>query len=121
MLKDLEQYNCILLDQNCATRQLLDQVCLHSRVKLKIIMELNSVEVIKRFVMINSGISVIPDIAVKEEITGKKLVVMKIRDYWKHKPVQIGVAYKKNRYLSAAVKSFLDTLVLYFLVEQTEL
>ena len=110
LLKDLEQYNCILLDQNCATRQLLDRVCMNSRVKLRIIMELSSVEVIKRFVMINSGISVIPDMAVKEEVVDRQLAVVKIRDYQKQKPVQMGVVYKKNRYLSAAVRSFLDNL-----------
>ncbi|MBN2533794.1 MAG: LysR family transcriptional regulator [Spirochaetales bacterium] len=118
LLKDLETYNCILLDHQCATRQLLDQYCFHSRVTLKIIMELSSVEVIKRFVMINSGISIIPAIAVKEEVAGKKLAVIKIRDYQEQKPVQMGVVYKRNRYLSAAVKSFIDTLKKEFLINQ---
>jgi DNA-binding transcriptional LysR family regulator len=110
LLKDLEQYNCILLDQNCATRQLLDRVCIRSRVSLNIVMELSSVEVIKRFVMINSGISIIPDVAVKEEVAVKQIAAMKISDYLKHKPVRIGVVYRKKRYISSAVQSFLDTL-----------
>ena len=73
-------------------------------------MELSSVEVIKRFVMINSGISVIPDIAVKEETAVKKIAAIKMKDYVEQKPVQMGVVYKKNRYLSAAVRSFLNCL-----------
>jgi len=110
LLKDLEKYNCILLDRNCSTRQLLDRICLESHVKLNIIMELSSVEVIKRFVMINSGISVIPEIAVKEEFTANYLSSVNIQDYLNQEPVRMGVIYKKNRYISAAVKSFLNIL-----------
>ncbi len=40
-LKDLEQYMCILLDQNCSSRRILDEFCRTFKVKLPISMQLS--------------------------------------------------------------------------------
>ena len=109
-LKDLEVYSCILLDGNCATRQILDHMCRDSRVNLKIIMELSSVEVIKRFVRIAAGISIVPEVAVQEEVASGQLVSLKINEYRDHTPVHMGVIFRKDRYLSSAARVFLDRL-----------
>ena len=55
-LKDLESYSCILLDDRCSSRRILDQACEAAGVTLPIAMELSSIEVIKNLVMINSGV-----------------------------------------------------------------
>ena len=109
-LKDLETFSCILLDGNCATRQILDRMCSDSRITLKIIMELSSVEVIKRFVRIAAGISIVPDVAVREEVAAGQVVSLKINEYRDHTPVHMGVIYRKDRYLSSAAQVFLDRL-----------
>lgn len=114
LLKDLEAYPAILLDQNCATRQILDQTCRQSQVNLQIAMELSSVEVIKRFVRINAGISVIPQLAVSEEVAAGQLALCRIQDFRLRSPVQQGVIYKSGRYLSAASRGFLDLLQEHF-------
>ncbi len=107
LLKDLEAYTCILLDQNCSTRRLLDAACLRSRVALSISMELSSVEVIKRFVRIDAGVSVVPDVAVAEECERGDLCRIPIADYVKRKPVPIGLIHLQGKYLSFAARSFL--------------
>ncbi|MEW6185948.1 MAG: LysR family transcriptional regulator [Thermodesulfobacteriota bacterium] len=110
LLKDLEKHAAILLDEYCASRRILDQACQKQGVKLSIAMELSSIEVIKNLVMIKSGISIVPEIAVRKEVQSGLLSVIKIKDFKPNQRIQVGVVYKKNRYVSLAAQSFLNML-----------
>lgn len=109
-LKDLEQYPFILLDRNCSSRRILDEVCKEAGVQLNVAMELSSIEVVKQFVKINSGISIVPMISVEKEMTEQNLAAVQISDLNKADPIRMGIIYKKTRYLSLAAESFLDML-----------
>lgn len=109
-LKDLERYAFILLDERCSSRRLLDDLCAASRVELVIAMELSSIEVIKRFVRIDAGLSVVPAVAVQEEIDSGQLASVEIADFESAEVHDMGVVYKRNRCLSLAARSFLDEL-----------
>ncbi len=109
-LKDLEQYMCILLDQNCSSRRILDEFCRTFKVKLPISMELSSIEVIKSFVSINSGVSIVPGVSIQKEVASGQLAMLKIKDFEQNSQNKMGVIYKKNRYLSIAARKFLDEL-----------
>jgi DNA-binding transcriptional LysR family regulator len=109
-LKDLEAYNCVLLDQKCSSRRILDEACGAAGVTLSISMELSSIEVVKNFVSIDSGISVVPELAVKREVAEKKLAALKIRDFCDADPIKMGAIYKRDRYLTLAARSFLNML-----------
>jgi len=109
-LKDLEKHICLLLDDHCSSRRILDQACLSAGVKLPISMELSSIEVIKNLVMIKSGISIVPEISIRKEVQAGLLSAIKIRDFRPNRQIRMGVIYKKNRYLSLAAQSFLNEL-----------
>jgi DNA-binding transcriptional LysR family regulator len=109
-LKDLEKHICVLLDDHCSSRRILDQACLAAGVKLPISMELSSIEVIKNLVMIKSGISIVPEISIRKEVQAGLLSAIKIRDFRPNRQIRMGVIYKKNRYLSLAAQSFLNEL-----------
>jgi DNA-binding transcriptional LysR family regulator len=109
-LKDLEKHICLLLDDHCSSRRILDQACLAAGVKLPISMELSSIEVIKNLVMIKSGISIVPEISIRKEVQAGLLSAIKIRDFRPNRQIRMGVIYKKNRYLSLAAQSFLNEL-----------
>jgi DNA-binding transcriptional LysR family regulator len=113
-LKDLEAYSCVLLDQKCSSRRILDEACVSAGVALSISMELSSIEVVKKFVSINSGISVVPELSIKREVSEKKLAALKIRDLQISDPIKMGIIYKKGRYLTLAARSFLNMLQSYF-------
>ena len=113
-LKDLEAYGCVLLDQKCSSRRILDEACVSAGAALSISMELSSIEVVKKFVSINSGISVVPELSIKREVSEKKLAALKIRDFQISDPIKMGIIYKKGRYLTLAARSFLDMLQSYF-------
>ena len=77
---------------------------------LKIAMELSSIEVIKRFVAVNAGISIVPEVSVQKERKIKELNVLALKDFEKNRQKKMGVIYKKNRSLSIAAKKFLEEL-----------
>lgn len=110
LLKDLERYSFILLDERCSSRRLLDELCAASRAELSIAMELSSIEVIKRFVRIDAGLSIVPAISVVEEVEAGQLVAIEIADFERARRYEMGVAYKRDRYLSLAARSFLAEL-----------
>lgn len=109
-LKEIEKHLCVLLDDHCSSRRILDQACLTAGVKLSIAMELSSIEVIKNLVMIKSGISIVPEVAIRKEVQAGSLAAIKIKDFKPNQTIQVGVIYKKNRYLSLAARSFLNQL-----------
>src|SRR5215831_13301937 len=114
LLKDLEVYPLILLDQRCASRRIIDELCAQARVRLRITMELSSIEVIKRFVRIDAGLSVVPAIAVQDEVQSGGLAAVALHDLHQHSQYKMGAIYKKGRYLSLAVRGFLQELQAYF-------
>ena len=73
-------------------------------------MELSSIEVIKRFVRIDSGLSVVPEIAIQEELAAGQLAAVQISDFERAPKRDMGVIYKQGRYLSLAARSLLDEL-----------
>jgi len=109
-LKDLEPYACVLLDRNCSSRRILDDACESARVTLAIAMELSSIEVVKSFVAIDSGISIVPEVAIQEEIASGKLVSLSVEEFKMARKQTMGIVYRRDRYFSAAARAFLEML-----------
>jgi DNA-binding transcriptional LysR family regulator len=107
-LKDLENYSMVLLDRNCSSRRILDDACERAKVNLSIGMELSSIEVVKSFVAINAGISIVPQVSVLEEVRSGKLKALKVVDLEGDKRKKMGVVYRRDRYLSIASRRFLE-------------
>ena len=58
-LKDREMSPMILLDQDCSSRRVIDDLCVASEADLTITMELSSIEVIKRSVRTDRRFSIV--------------------------------------------------------------
>jgi DNA-binding transcriptional LysR family regulator len=110
LLKDLERYPLLLLDQQCASRRILDEACAQARVVLRITMEVSSIEVLKRFVRIDAGLSIVPAVAITDEVQAGMLAAVTLQDFTSHAPYKMGVVYRKGRYVSRAAQSFLLAL-----------
>ena len=110
LLKDLECYPVLLLDQQCASRRILDEACAQARVALRITMEVSSIEVLKRFVRIDAGLSIVPAVAIADEVQAGLLAAVTLQDFTPHTPYKMGVIYRKGRYVSRAAHSFLVVL-----------
>ena len=90
------------------TRERLVKHFIDGGVKMKVTMELASIETIKRFVSIGMGISIAPRLCIEKEIKEGSLRALTIRDARFQR--RLGLIYNKGRYQSQAAKAFL-TLV----------
>jgi DNA-binding transcriptional LysR family regulator len=70
------------------------------------ILERNSIHAINQCVMEGIGISIMPEIAVREEITKGKLATLK----WDENPLEAAVLiiWHEEKWISPALKSFMD-------------
>jgi len=110
LLKDLENYPVVLLDDKCSSRRLLDDYCTEAKVNLNIAMELSSIEVVKALVKIDTGISIVPEISVRADIEQGLLAGIAVADIAQQRAVQTGPIYHSARYLSKAAQAFLQLL-----------
>ena len=107
-LKDLEKYPLLLLDRGSNTRTFIDQQFSKAGVNPDINMELGSIEVIKRLVQLNFGISIVPFISLKREIEQGTLKA--IRLLRKSECRMLGVIYPKNGIHSLPAQVFVQML-----------
>lgn len=104
-MKDLEDEPFILHRIGTTTRERLVKHFEHGGVKMKVTMELASIETIKRFVSIGMGISIVPRLCIANEIQNESLRALTIRDARFQR--KLGLIYNKSRYQSQAGQAFL--------------
>ena len=77
-------------------------------VKMRVTMELASIETIKRFVSIRMGISIVSRLCISKEIEDGTLRALSIRDARFQR--KLGLIYNRDRYQSQAARAFLDLI-----------
>lgn len=104
-MSDLENEPFILHKIGTTTRERLVKHFNDGGVKMKVTMELASIETIKRFVAIGMGISIVPRLCIAKEIKEGSLLALTIRDarFKRH----LGLIYNKDRHQSQAARAFL--------------
>ena len=107
-MKELEEEPFILHRVGTTTRERLVNHFIEGGVTIKVTMELESIETIKRFVSIGMGISIVPRLCIAKEIQDGSLRALTIRDARFHR--QLGLIYNKGRYLSQAARAFLTLI-----------
>ncbi len=105
-MNDLEDEPFILHKIGTTTRERLMKHFNDGGVKLKVTMELASIETIKRFVSIGMGISIVPRLCIAKELEEGSLKALAIRDARFQR--KLGVIYNKDRYQSQAARAFLE-------------
>ena len=79
-------------------RNFLDQAFRASRVKVNNVMELDNIETVKRAVEIDAGVSIAPEVTVRQEVSTATLVAVPFEDKGMERP--IAVILKRNKTLS---------------------
>lgn len=104
-MRELEDEPFILHKIGTTTRERLVKHFINGGVKIKVTMELASIETIKRFVSIGMGISIVPRLCIEKDIEDGSLRALKMRDAsFKRK---LGLIYNKGRHQSQAARAFL--------------
>lgn len=111
-VKDLLDYEFLLLDSVAHTRQFINSHFARIGKTPKVAMEVGNMEIIKKMVTLGFGISIIPRIAVLKETSDNSLKALSI-----FKPREcrtLGVVYPSSGVLSLASKIFIEMLEAHF-------
>lgn len=104
-MKELEDQPFILHRVGTTTRERLVKHFGDGGVKIKVTMEMASIETIKRFVSIGMGISIVPRLCIAKEVEEGSLHSLAIRNTRFKR--QLGVIYNRDRNQSQAARAFL--------------
>jgi LysR family transcriptional regulator, transcriptional activator of the cysJI operon len=107
-LKALAGQNIVGFEPDIPTRKALDKILREHSVDVKVVMEFDNVETVKRAVEIDAGVAIVPIGTVTQEITKNTLAAVEIEDGEFYRP--LAAIYKKNKVLSPAMKQFITIL-----------
>ncbi|WP_049620765.1 LysR family transcriptional regulator [Frateuria defendens] len=104
-LEDLSPYGLILPPQRLSTYRLVDLVFQRQQVPYKVAIEVGGWEVIKEYVAMGLGVSIVTSICITEADRGR-LAVRNMRAYFPQR--SYGVVMRKGKVLSREAKAFVD-------------
>jgi DNA-binding transcriptional LysR family regulator len=106
-LEDLSPYGLILPPRRLTTYRLVDLVFQQRRVPYTVALEVGGWEVIKQYVAMGLGISIVTAICLTEA-DRTRLVARSLADYFP--PRSYGVVMRKGKYLSPQARAFIDLI-----------
>lgn len=104
-LEDLSPYGLILPPKRLTTWRLVDLVFQQRRVPYTVALEVGGWEVIKQYVAMGMGISIVTGICLTDA-DRERLEVRNLREYFP--PRSYGVVVRKGKYLSPQARAFAD-------------
>jgi DNA-binding transcriptional LysR family regulator len=106
-LEDLSPFGLILPPKRLTTYRLVDLVFQKNRVPYHVAIEVGGWEVIKQYVAMGLGISIVTGICI-EDGDKERLAIRNLRQFFPQR--SYGVVVRKGKYLSADARSFIDLI-----------
>jgi LysR family transcriptional regulator, transcriptional activator of the cysJI operon len=106
--KALDGQKFVHFDRDIPTRKALDRLFKDHNIDVETVMEFDNVETVKRAVEIGSGISIVPEATVRQEVQNHTLSASPLEGGDHSRPV--AALYKKNKVLSPAIRQLLAVL-----------
>lgn len=106
-LKALSGQKFVSFTPELPTRKVLDKIFKEQGVSVEHVKEFDNIETLKRAVEIDSGVAIVPEATVRQEVASQTLVAIKLAGPCVR---QLGVIYKKGKVLSPAMKTFIALL-----------
>jgi LysR family transcriptional regulator, putative pyruvate carboxylase regulator len=102
-LEDIAPYGLILPPRRLTTYRMVDRVFQQHQVPFHVTLEVGGWEVIKRYVELGLGVSIVTAICLRED---DKLVAKNLSSYFPKR--SYGVVMRRGKHLSAQARAFLD-------------
>lgn len=99
----------ILMASGTNLREYVDRLLSEAGIVAQIALELDNVEAIKKMIEAQLGISLLPQVALESETASGRLIALPLHDV-PHARRRISVIHRKDKYLSAALKAFMQML-----------
>jgi DNA-binding transcriptional LysR family regulator len=105
---DLLAYPLLLLDHGSNTRSFIDRKIRESGVAPRVAMELGAIELVKKLVELDFGVSIVPAISIREETRQGRLKALRVFD--RSECRSLGLIYPARGALSLAAQVFVKML-----------
>jgi len=107
-LRKLDGQNFIAFEKDLASRRALDKILQEHNVQVRITMELDNIETIKRGVEIGAGVSIVPFMSVQKEVQSGALAQVQFTRQAFHRP--LGIIIRNRQSLSPAARKFIELM-----------
>ena len=107
-VKALAGQKFINFERDIPTRKALDKIFKEHRVTVEQVMQFDNIETVKRAVEIDSGLAIVPQETVTQEVANETLKAVELNNGTYTRP--LAVIYKKSKVLSPAIKQFIAML-----------
>jgi DNA-binding transcriptional LysR family regulator len=107
-VQDLKKESIFLPNEDCSYRMIFERILNSEKVEPAVIVNCNSIEAIKAYIMAGTGITVIPEVAIKKEISRGELTVLN----WAGDPLEakIFMIRHKEKWISPILKTFMEAI-----------
>jgi DNA-binding transcriptional LysR family regulator len=102
-IEDIAPYGLILPPRRLTTWRMVDRVFQQHQVPFNVTLEVGGWEVIKRYVELGFGISIVTGICLRDD---DKLVAKNMSDYFPKR--SYGTVMRRGKYLSAQARAFVE-------------
>lgn len=106
--KKLQGEKFVGFERDVATRRALDRTFRQHGVKVHYVMEVDNIDTIKRIVEIGSGVSIVPEPSIEQEVKNETLKALQFTDQVLTRP--LGIISKRGRRFTPAAQEFIDLL-----------
>ena len=100
----------ILMEAGTNLRAHVDRLLSEVGVEEQVALELDNVEAIKRMIEVGLGISMLPEVAIRDEVKSGRLAAIELTEMPASKR-RIRIVLRRDRFQSAAVKEFIQLLI----------
>ena len=107
-VKALAGQKFVNFESDIPTRTALDRIFRDRGVEVTSVMEFDNIETVKRAVEIDAGVSIVPEVTVRLEVSNRTLVAVPFDEKGLDRP--LALIYKKNKTLSPAMRQFVAML-----------
>ncbi|MBU1343144.1 MAG: LysR family transcriptional regulator [Proteobacteria bacterium] len=105
-IQDLNEETIILPKHDCGYKMVFEKILSEANIKTASKMEFNSVEAVKQCVIKGFGITIIPQLSVREEIKEGKLATLPLQD--EILETSLIMIWHKKKWLSPALTAFMN-------------
>ncbi len=106
--RELDGQEFVHFERDMPTRKIVERMLRENGVEVKKAAEFDNIETIKRAVEVGFGVAIIPDEAVRDELSSGRLAAVPLAEKEWVRPV--GVIYRSDRTLSIAAAEFVQLL-----------
>ncbi len=107
-LSQLNGQKFIGFENDIPTRKAIDRIFREAGIEVKVVMEFDNIETVKRAVEIEAGLAIVPQETVSQEIAKHTLVSIPFAEPLPTRP--LAVIHRRSKVLSPALKRFIEIL-----------